>query len=82
LQKPNQRGRGTKVGQYSGCTESEIQYNDVKVIIAAYCQEINLKEAESNDHIRHGYGYVYRYPVDTDMVIWYFIEKPDTWIRF
>jgi hypothetical protein len=32
--------------------------------------------------VQHGYGYVYRYPVDMDMAIRHFIEKPDTWIRF
>jgi hypothetical protein len=32
--------------------------------------------------IRHGYGYVYRYPADTDTAIRHFMKKPDTWIRF
>jgi hypothetical protein len=31
---------------------------------------------------RHGYGYVYRYPMDMDTAIQYFIEKSDMWIRF
>jgi hypothetical protein len=32
--------------------------------------------------IRHGYGYLYKYPVDTDIVIRHFMKKSDTWICF
>jgi hypothetical protein len=30
---------------------------------------------------QHGYGYVYRYPADTDTSIHHFLKQSDTWIR-
>jgi hypothetical protein len=30
---------------------------------------------------QHGYGYVYRYPVDMDTLIYHFLKQFDMWIH-